>query len=126
MIKLPPGTSLDTKIALLREYIEEGPVLYHPYIYSITTELLWDYSDVPRIRNIAAAARDYTEACYALQATTGNLVRHDLEHSDIESLTSAHAQNKQAAWKAYEAALRAYDSYQRNRTGPLEMPPLNW
>lgn len=117
---------MNTKIALIREYIDVGPIVFHQYINRMAAELLWDYSSVRRIHNFAEAARDYTEACYALEATTDSLAQHALDNPDIEALMSARVQNKLDARKAYDAAVQDYEAYLLNMTGPLQAPPLNW
>lgn len=120
------STSYQTKVALIREYIEEGPVLFHQYIQRLAAELTWDYSSIDYITRLADAARNYTQACYALEATTDNLLRHTLENPDVEALTSALIQNKHAAWKEYRTAVEYYEARQRSRTRPLTPPTLNW
>lgn len=110
----------------MQEYIEQGPVLFHQYIYRLASELTWDYSGYDVITRFADAARNYTQACYALEATTDNLVRHNLDTPDVEALTSALIQNKHAAWKEYRNAVEHYEARQRSRTRPLTPPPTNW
>lgn len=123
-MQLPRNTNLDTKITLIRTYIEEGPVVFQHYIDTLAEELISDYSQHTRIRTFAQGARDYARACHALDATTGSLMRYNIESFDPQQLSTL-IQDKQSAWEAYSGALQELDAHTRSGTGPLLDPLIN-
>ncbi len=120
------NTQIDADIALLATYIEDGPVLYRFHISRLVEEMLRRCAGYELVAEIGYAALAYTEACCRLEATTDNLARHDLRTPDMDALTSALLQNKEAARKRFNTALTRYKARQQRRTRPLEPVMLNW
>jgi hypothetical protein len=120
------NAQLETDITLLETYIEDSPVLYRYHINHLLEDILSRCGGYDLVTELVYAALDYTEARCRLEATTDNLARHDLRTSDMESLTSALLQNKEAAWRRYNSALSQYKARQVNRTRPLQPIALNW
>ena len=118
---------LDTDVSLLETYIEDSPVLYRNYINRLVEDMLRSCGGYDLVTELGYAALDYTEARCRLEATTDNLARyHDPGAPDMDALTSALLQNKEASWRRYSTALAHYKTRQRHRTRPLEVPILNW
>ena len=118
---------IDTDVSLLETYLEDSPVLYRNYINHLVEDMLRRCGGYDLVTELVYAALDYTEARCRLEATTDNLARyHDPGAPDMDALTSALLQNKDAAWRRYSTALAHYKTRQRNRTRPLQAPVLNW
>lgn len=109
-------------------YIDEDPKLYRQHIYSLSDQLIEQYPTKVVLASFAAEARNYTEACCALEATTDNLSSHYIGNTQIDALTSGLVQNKEAAWKKYNAVRLQCLSARRFQTRPLSQPspPTNW
>lgn len=120
------NAQIDADVTLLESYIEDNPVLYRYHINQLVENMLRGCGGYALVTELGHAALDYTEARCRLEATTDNLARHDLRTADMDALTSALLQNKEAAWRRYSTALTCYKTRQRNRTRPLEAPLLNW
>ena len=116
----------DSDVTLLETYLEDSPVLYRNYINRLVEDMLRSCGGYDLVTELGYAALDYTETRCRLEATTDNLAQHDLRTSDMDALTSALLQNKEASWRRYSTALAHYRSRQRNRTRPLQAPILNW